>query len=164
LAYESFRHADPDVFHGKELSLHDCTADEVSFENGILRFSLPNGFWVTPHHKKNGYGKTIRTGPSAVEFAVKDIDDISLRVFTGSTLCWSRKTIVESWHVEQLISSVNSRKCTLEFITQYRSHFEQMWHCTIHSEKKPYYRECQLYLPEAEATFLWNDLRPDHEW
>ena len=160
----NFNHIDPDEFHDKELTLHDCIADKISFENNTLRFYLPDGFWVTPHHEVNSSEKTVRTDASVVDFSIEDIDDISVRVFTRNTWCWSRKMSVENWHMEQLITSVNRGKCTLEFITQYRTHYAQMWHCAIHSKKKPYYRECQLYLPETEATFFWNDLRPDCEW
>lgn len=161
---DNFKHIDPDEFYGKELTLHDCIADKASLEDSALHFGLPDGFWITPHHQENMCGKTIRTGSSAVTFTVKDIDDVIVRVFTRNTWVWSKKTRVENWHIEQLIAAINSGKCTLEFITQYRSCYEQMWHCAIHSKKKPYYRECQMYLPETEATFFWNDLRPDCEW
>ena len=161
---DNFKHIDPDEFHGKEISLHDCIADKVSIEDSALCFSLPDGFWITPHHKENMCGKTIRTGASAVTLTVKDIDDVTVRVFVRNTWCWAIKTRVENWHIEQLVAAINSGKCTFEFITQYRSHYEQMWHCSIRSNKKPYYRECQLYLPKTEATFFWNDLRPDREW
>ena len=164
MIYEKFLHIDPDAFHGHELTLHDCVADKISFENGTLLFNLPDGFWVTPHHKEGKCKKTVRTEASVVAFTVKDIDDITVRVFTRNTWPLSRKTNAEIWHVEQLISAVNSGKCTIEFITQYRSYYEQMWHCVIHSKKKPYYRECQLHLPETKATFFWNDIRPDCEW
>ena len=49
----NFNHIDPDEFHGKELTLHDCISDKISFKDNILRFYLPDGFWVTPHHEKN---------------------------------------------------------------------------------------------------------------
>ena len=160
----NFNHIDPDEFHGKELTLHDCISDKISFENNTLRFYLPDGFWVTPHHIENTSEKVIRTDASVVDFSIEDIDDIIVRVFTGHRWLGFRNTSVELWDMEQLISSINCEKCTLEFITQYRTHYEQMWHCAIHSKKKPYYRECQLHLPETEATFFWNDLRLDREW
>ena len=161
---QDFRHVDPDAHHDKALTLHDCVANKILFERNTLRFYLPDGLWVTPHHKENTYGKTLRTDAAAVSFSVEEPDDITVRVFTRNAWCWSRKTCVENWHMEQLMEAVNSGKCTLEFLTQYRSNYEQLWHCVIHSEKRPYYRECQLYLPAAEATFFWNDLRPDREW
>jgi len=164
LICEKFIHNDPDAFHGKELTLHDCISDKISFENGILRFNMPDGFWVTTHHNDNECGKIVRTGVSKVDFTVKDLDDITVRVFRPKRWCWSRKTSVEVWHIEHLISEVNSGRCTIEFVTQYRTYFEQMWHCIIHSKKKLYYRECQLHLPETDAIFRWNNLRPECEW
>ena len=161
---DTYRHADPDTFHGSKLSLHDCIAERISSENGVLRFSLPEGFWITPHHEENPSGKTVRTDASIVSFSVEDIDDILLRVFTRHRGIFSCKTNVDIWDMDRLISAVNSGKCVLEFITQYRTYGEQMWHCAIRSSQKPYYRECQMYLPNAEAAFYWNQLRLDHEW
>ena len=164
MVYESFKHVDPDAFHDNEITLHDCTADKISFENGVLLFYLPDGFWVTPHHKDNTFGKIVRTDASVVSFCVEDINDIIVRVFTKNTWCRRQKARVEYLHMNELIDAVNSGKRTLEFITQYRSYNEQMWHCVIHSKKKPYYAECQIHLPETDATFLWNELRPDRAW
>ena len=81
----NFNHIDPDEFHGKELTLHDCIADKISFENNTLRFYLPDGFWVTPHHEVNSFEKTVRTDASVVDFSIEDIDGISVRVFTSNT-------------------------------------------------------------------------------
>ena len=164
MTYENFKNIDPDEYHGKELTLHDCIANKISFENDTLRFYMSDGFWVTPHHEENHCGKTVRTDASIVDFSIENIDDITVRVFTRNAYCWSRKTIAEIWNMEQLISAVNSGKCTVEFITQYRTYGEQMWHCAIRSNKKPYYRECQLYLPNSNATFYWNNLCLDREW
>lgn len=161
---DEFIHKDPDEFHGKELTLHDCMADSISFENGILHFCLPDGFWVTPHHKENYCGKTVRTDASAVDFSIEDIDDITVRVFRRNAGILSKRTSVEIWDMGQLISAVNSGKCTIEFITQYRTYFEQLWYCAIRSKKKPYYRECQLHLPNTKATFYWSNLCLDREW
>lgn len=164
MAYERFNHIDPDEFHGKELTLHDCIANNIIYKNNTLRFYLPDGFWVTTHHKANPSEKVVRTDTSAVDFSIKDIGDAMVYVFTRHRWLWFRKISVEIWDMEQFIALVNSGKCTVEFITQYRTYGEQMWHCSIRSSKKPYYRECQLYLPESKATFFWNDLCLDREW
>ena len=161
---ENFKHIDPDEFHDKELTLHDCMANKISFENTTLRFALPDGFWVTSHHKANSSEKVFRTDAAVVDFSIEDIDDIIVRVFTTHKWIRFRNTSVELWNMEQLISKVNSGRCTIEFVTQYKSHYEQMWHCVIHSNKKPYYRECQLHLPNTNATFYWNNLLLDREW
>ena len=161
---ERFMHIDPDAYHNNELSLHDCTTNEVSFADGVLHFQLPDGFWVTSSHPENPYGKTVRTDAAAVEFTVQDLEDITVEVFTAYSFLGLKRTRVDTWTMAQLMTAINSGKCTLEFVTQYRSYFEQMWHCVIHSGKKPYYRDCHLYLPQTKAAFYWNALCPDREW
>ena len=161
---KEFPHTDPDRFHGRELTLHDCVADRIAVEGNILRFSLPDGFWVTKHHNENDTGKVVKTDGAAVVFSVEDPEDVSLTVFIRKRLLRFRWTVVEQWELKDLVEAVNSGRCVLEFITQYRSYYEQMWHCAIRSGKKPWYRECQLFLPQAEGTYCWNRLRPDREW
>ena len=159
-----FLHKDPDSFHDHELILHDCIANKIFFENGVLRFSFPDGFWITPNHNENQLNKTVRTDFSEAEFTVENIDDITVRIFKRNRSFRYQKTTVEDMNIEKLISDVNQGKCAIEFITQYRSFYEQMWECVIRSEKKPYHIECQLYLPNTRATYYWNNLRADHEW
>ncbi len=161
---KGFRHIDPDAFHGHELTLHDCTTDKISYENNLIRFSLPDGLWVTPHHKENDTGKVLRTDAAVVTFVAEDLDDIVIRVLTRGSRLFRSKTRVEIWDMKQLINAVNCGKCTLEFITQYRTCFEQLWFCDIRSKKKPYYRECQIHLPNTKAEFCWNNLCLDREW
>ena len=160
---DNFKYIDPDSFHGKELSLHDCVADKILLENKTLRFFLSDGFWVTPHHRKNFSDRIVRTDASVVSFSIEDYDDIMVRVFRRHRYLWLRKNCVEFWDMKQLATAVNRGNCTIEFITQYRTDYEQMWYCAIRSKKKPYYRECQLHLPNTNAVYYWNNLCLDRE-
>ena len=66
----------------------------ISFENNTLRFYLPDGFWVTPHHEVNSSEKTVRTDDSVVDFSIEDIDDIKYNINEDlsydKTLPWLR--------------------------------------------------------------------------
>jgi hypothetical protein len=157
-----FKHNDADDSHDKLLTLHDCVAEKVSYVDEILRFYLAEGLWIAPTHRDNDLGKVVKTDSAVVDFRIANIDDIVVRVFTRNR--FTRRTKVEIWEMRDLMESVNSGEYKIEFIYQYRTYFEQMWQCAIHSRKKLYYRECQLHLPDTEAAFRWNDLRPDHEW
>ena len=159
-----YTNIDPDQFHDKELILHDCVANKILFENNTLRFYSPDGFWVTPHHIANTSEKVVRTDASIVDFSIEDIDDVMIDVFTRRRWLWFHNESVELWDMERLIAKVNSGECTIEFITKYKSHYEQMWHCAIRSKKKPCYRECYLHSPATNATFYWNTLCLDREW
>ena len=156
-----FIHNDPDQYHDSELTLHDCIAEKIQHQDGVLRFLFPDGFWITPNHKANNLDKTVKTDASQVEFLVDDINDIRIHVYTRTIF---KNTKVEFWDAGDLIDAVNCGKCTIEFIYQYRNYFEKMWRCALHFKKKPYYRECQLYIPETRTIFRWNNLLPDHEW
>ena len=156
-----FKHNDKDSCHSNTLTLHDCVAERIDFCDGYLRFVLTDGFWITPNHNDNNFGNTVRTDAAIVDFNIRNMSDITVRVFTPSIF---KKTKVEIWEMRELMQTVNSGSCSIEFISQYRAYFEQMWHCAIRSKKKPYYRECQLHLPETEAIFRWNNLRAECEW
>ncbi|MBQ7818028.1 MAG: hypothetical protein IJ388_04460 [Oscillospiraceae bacterium] len=156
-----FKHREADDCHDVTLTLHDCIADKVNFSDNILRFYLPDGIWITPLHKDNKLSKTVRTDAAIVDFRITNFDDIILYVYTRGVF---KRTQAKICKMHDLMRDINSGKYSFEFISQYRSHFEQMWHCAIHSKKKPYYMECQLHLPAAEAIFHWNNLRPDQQW
>lgn len=156
-----FTHNDPDHYHGRELTLHDCVAEKILYQDGILHFHFADGFWITPSHEENSLDKTVRTSASQVDFCIDDIKDIDIHVYTRNIF---KRTTVEFWDANNLIDAVNSGKCTIEFIYQYRTYFEQMWRCALHFKKRPYYKECQLYIPGANATYRWNNLLPDREW
>ena len=156
-----FTHNDPDHYHDRELTLHDCEAHKILYKDGVLHFCFADGFWVTPNHEENDLDKTVKTDASQVDFSIDDINDIGIDVYSRNIF---KKTKVEFWDAKKLIDAVNSGKCTIEFIYQYRTYFEQMWRCALRFKKKPYYRECQLHLPGAKATYRWNNLRPDREW
>ena len=156
----TFKHNDPDDYHERELILHDCIAEKILCTNEMLRFCFSGGFWVTPFHKANDLNKTVRTDAAQVDFHVDEINDVGVYVYAKT---FFKKTMVEYWTLKDLVDAVNSGKCTLEFIYKYRTYFEHMWLCALSSKKKPYYRECQLHIPGAAATYRWNELLPDRE-
>ncbi len=156
-----FKHAEPDRAGDQTISLHDCTVNKIVLNEKTIQFFLPDGLWVTTFHRDNQLDKVVRSDAAVVEFAIDSVSDIMLEVRNRFIF---GKTIVKIENIRELADAVNKGECTLEFIYGYRTYFEQMWECAIHSKKKPYYRECQLHLPGARATYYWNDLRSDCSW
>lgn len=156
-----FKHNDPDCYHDKELTLHDCVAENVVHKDSVLSFHFSDGFWIMPQHEANSFDKTIRTDAAQVDFYMEDINDVSIEVHVRNIF---RSTKVEFWNAEDLLHAINNGKLTIEFLYQYRTYFEQMWRCVLCSKKKPYYRECYLHIPGADAIYRWNDLLPHREW
>lgn len=153
-----YKHCDNDEF----ISLHDCHATKVLFENGILTFGFEDGFWIVPGHPENVTDKTIRTDSAEVQFVLEfgDEYDVNCYVFHKKF----RKTIREEWELAKLIGCINDKNDTLEFLYQYKSDHSMMIECWLWSKKKPYHRECELKLSLTDVKYYWNDLQKDREW
>ena len=156
-----FVHNDPDQYHDTKLSLHDSVAEKIVCQDGILRFYFADGFWVFPGHEASDLDKTVRTDASLVEFCVGDLEEIGIQVYTRTHF---KRYKEELWDIGKLAEAVNSGEYRIEFIYQYRSFFEQMWICALHTKKKLYAKDCLLHIPGTEATYRWNSLRADREW
>lgn len=156
-----FKHNDPDSYHGIKISLHDCIAEKITFEDNILTFYFPDGICITPNHEASDLDYTFQTDAAEAVFHVDSTDDIYAEVF-GQT--YFRKTYVTYWNIRDLMKAVNIKGCGFEFLYQYRSFHEQLWECELRYGKKPYSRTVYLHIPGATASFFWNNLLPDHEW
>ena len=145
------------------VSLHDCRAEKIAFDNGILSFIFPDGFWVTKQHPENKSNHTVRTTSSQVDFSIinEDIDGIEISVFSESE---DGKIIREDWEPEKFINNVNARAFQVEFITQYKSYQSFLFKCWIWADKAPYHSECEIILNCERAVYAWNQLRYDCVW
>ena len=77
----TYKHNDCDSYHGHKLTLHDCRAEKIIYNKGILSFYMSDGFWITPHHEASNLENTVRTDAARVDFKVDDILDASVDVY-----------------------------------------------------------------------------------
>lgn len=151
-----YTHTDTD---DSVLSLHDCDANRIQFENGILSFYFPNGFWVTPSHHANNCGKTVRTDFSQVDYHIDD--DVSIYVFRKNIF---GKIIRIEWTLEELVHLINNNTFSLEFLYQYKGYNEELLKCLLHFDKEPYHYECQIEIPTSKVLYRWNNLCYEKSW
>lgn len=142
------------------ISLHDSGAEKATFENGILTFHFPqDGFWVLPDHEKNTIGEPVRTDASEVRFHLLSEDaeeDFHCYVFHEKS---ERKSVRKEWTLSELVSAINSREYRLEFLYRYEGGYKELiFSCELWGEKKPYHRECQLWLSVQDVTYCWNEI------
>ena len=52
------------------ISLHDCRAEKIMYNHGVLSFVFPNGFWVGPQHPENHSDTVARTDLSQVDYKI----------------------------------------------------------------------------------------------
>ena len=112
-----FTHNDPDNYHGSKLTLHDCIADKISFENNVLSFNMSDGFWIDPTHESSELNDIVRTDGAQVDFEIVPDEHfpVYMDVFKKRR---HRKTVVEYWDSERLIKAIllgmSSRKIAKE--------------------------------------------------
>lgn len=151
-----YKHYDKD---GAAISLHDCKAEKATFEKGILTFYFPeDGFWICSDHEENSTGEAVRTNASEVRFHLlyETEDESQCYVFDKKS---ERKSVRKEWTISELVSAINSGKYQLEFLYRYAGGYKGLvFYCEICQKKKPYRRECQLWLSVQDVTYCWNEM------
>lgn len=157
---ETYSHCD---FDDRNISLHDCKAEKMSFDNGVLSFVFPDGFWALQQHPCNESGNAVRTDMSQADFNIIDeeIDGIGIYIFRKKGV---KKAIREEWEAADFIKAVNCGDYRVEFITQYKSYQSLLFKCWVWFNKAPYHRECEIVLHTEKAAYRWNSLRYDCRW
>lgn len=145
------------------ISLHDCHAEKISFDNGVLSFFFPDGFWITGQHAQNKSKDIVLTDSAQVDFQIigKDIDGIEISIFREKK---SGKVIREDWEPINFINAVNCGDYRIEFITQYKSFQSVLFKCWVWFDKSPYHAECEIILNTENVAYNWNQLRYDCVW
>lgn len=160
MKFEKYLHCDNDDSY---ISLHDCYATKIYFNDNVLSFCFDNGFWIIPEHEFSDVEETVRTDKSRVDFHLEDssLEDILIYIYRNSIF---GKTLRKELPLDKLISLINEKNYRLEFIYQYKSYNELLFECWLWFDKKPYHYECQLKIPTRKAIYCWNNLCKDKKW
>lgn len=145
------------------ITLHDCMAEKMCFDHGILSFVFPDGFWITQHHPQNVCDNTVRTDAAQVDFQILDegMDGVTVYIFREIR---NGKVVREEWEPADFIDAVNCGDFRVEFITQYKSFQSMLYKCWVWYDKLPYHSECEIILHTEKAAYQWNYLRYDRVW
>ena len=149
--------------NNENIVLHDCYANSMNYENGVLSFVFPEGFWVTPQHIKNDSDKIVRTDLSKVDFELLDgvAEDVQVYIFRKNERA---DTIREEWEFDDFINKVNSVFFKVEFIDEYKTYKSNLYKCWVHFDNEPYHYECEIIIDTENVTYNWNRLRYECEW
>jgi len=141
------------------VGLHDCSATRAKFKEGMLSFVFPNGIWILDSHEANDTGNTVRSGEAKVRYELLyPEDDVTVYVYKSKS---ADKTVRKEWKLKKLIQKINDGECRLEFLYQYKCGNGLIILCVLHSEQKPYFRECELRMLVNGVTYLWNEICPE---
>lgn len=162
---EKYIHIDTD---NRFLTLHDCIAEKVYLQDGVLVFELNDGFWIGPEHPDNPYNECLRTDKARVEFVLENGEEYDayawLHVQENPK---SRKKTVRNWEIAQLIKNVNSGKCAFEFWDEYHNPHvpvERLIGGELRGEGKLNFSQCWMRIYATKVNYCWNHVLPDRPW
>ncbi len=143
------------------ISLHDCCAEKINFDNGILSFIFPDGFWITQYHSLNDSDNTVLTNSSQVDFEIFDKKGIEIFIFNKT----KKGTVIRNdWELINFRNMVNAGNFRIEFLTQYKSHESFLFKCWVWFDRAPYHSECEMIIYSEKVLYRWNELRYDCSW
>ncbi|MBQ8003377.1 MAG: hypothetical protein IJ297_08045 [Clostridia bacterium] len=144
-------------------SIHDCYAEKMCLNDGVLTVTFPNGFWVLEKHPQNESDNIVRTDDARVDFKIIDdgFDAIEIFVFKQQDKI---KAIRKYWETEKFINAVNNGAFKLEFIDCYKRYQYILFKCQLWFDKEPYHAECEIILHTDKAVYNWNSLCYDRVW
>lgn len=127
--------------------LHDCLADRIEYEDGILSFCFPDGIFC------EDYGADWpNTGSAVVEYIVYPKIGVHMDLYEKD----GTRTVLKTIRAEELIEQVNSGAWKLEFLYRYDGGWNLMYLCNVLRRDRPDCRG-QLFIGTKEPeVFCFN--------
>ncbi len=144
-----YKHQDAD---SSFVELHDCRAERIVFDNGVLSFIFPEGFWISPGNPANGSAEYIRTDSAQADFTLIG----SMQAYVYKIKRTGKIEGKVYWNLEDFIKAVNDGDYILEFLYSYSSGSSVLYKCTVQSEGKTY--DCEIILDVESVLYRWNAL------
>ncbi len=147
----------------QRISIHDCIAQRMTLEKGILTFHFPEGIWVIPGHPSNPTENMVRTGPARMELELLSDDPTWLKVQSSRHLSgpWS---LTKEWKTEAFLEALNAGKFRLEFISWHWDFHNPLFQCALHSDRRPWYQNCTLEVTARNVVCHWETMNFNRVW
>lgn len=141
------------------ITLHDCEAERIIFDNNVLSFVFSDGFWITDKNPFNESDNIVRTDCSQVDFEIID-DEIEIYVFEKE----NGRVLREQWEIQSFGKAVNDKDFKVEFIDRYNGTETVLFKGFIHFDRVPFRKECEIILHIVNEKYMWNVPRYDRIW
>ncbi|HBI60239.1 MAG TPA: hypothetical protein DDY31_03340 [Lachnospiraceae bacterium] len=145
------------IIEEESVGLHDCRADRMSLQKGMLSFYFSDGFYVMRNDSAGR--KVFYTEEAQAEFPLlySDADDITIYVFTEE----NEKTIREEYTVDDFINLINEKSYSLEFLYSYIGYQTFKFDCWLWFDEEPYHKECELIISAGKVFYRWNTMHEE---
>ncbi len=142
----TYKHTD---FSGDFISLHECTVDGISYENGILTLTFDGGFLLKTTHHANKTEKNLRTDKAQVSFVCKEAPAI----FIFKKNLFGKMTKKEL--PAESLCELAGGSTALEILGLYPADGKTLIKCWARDKKTDKVSECHIELSSEKAFYRW---------
>ncbi len=137
------------IKENEKIGLHDCRTNHIRYENYIMTFEFPEGYYLL------NSGEPQQTGKAEMRCHIVDeeIDGISVFIYRKKL---SGKVIREDWS-DNFLTAVNKGSFEFEFVTTYRSYQHILFKGYVWFDREPYHMECEIELHTDDIFYSWTD-------
>ncbi len=145
------------------ISIHDCIAEHMTVEKGVLTFAFPDGIGVCPNHPDNPADTPVYTGSARIELELPSDDPAWLKIQSSRHLlgAWS---LTKEWKTEDFMKALNVGKFRLEFISWHWDFNNPVFQCALHSMRRPWYQNCILEVAARNVICHWETMNFNRVW
>lgn len=143
----TYNHTD---FSGDFISLHDCTATEIGYADGVLSLTFDGGFWMKEVHHANKQDKNVRTGKAKVEFT----SESAPAIFVFKKNLFGKLTKKEL-AADALAELVKSKSTELKILGQFPADNGILIKCWAKDTKSDKVSECHIELTPKKTRYYW---------
>lgn len=142
-----YQHVEDEKFH---IGLHDCRINRMEYEQQVLSFDFPEGFYILEQTEPQ------RCGNARMECHIvdEDIDGICVYIYRKS----SKGNIVREDWSDNFIMAINNGSFEFEIVTTFRSYQRILFKGYVWFDVEPYHMECEIELHTDKITYMWNDI------
>lgn len=130
-----------------KVGLHDCRTNHIQYQNGMLIFSFPNGYYLLNETEP------VQTGRAYMECQILDEFKDSVSMFIYRKTLFGK--VIREDYSDKFLSAINAGKFEFEFVSTYRSYQHILFKGYIWFKQKPYYRECEIEVYTDKINYHW---------
>ncbi|MBQ2691919.1 MAG: hypothetical protein IJF53_07160 [Clostridia bacterium] len=131
------------------IGLHDCRTNRIRYDDNIMVFEFPNGFYRLSGREAEQTGKA----EMHCHILDEEIDGITVYIYREEP---SGKVVREDWS-DNFMSAVNDGAFEFEFVTSYRSYQHILFKGYVWFDTPPYHMECEAELHTDKIFYSWTE-------
>ncbi len=146
----------------RNISLRDCTVNDISQENDDVIFEFNNGFWILETNELNQYERTQCTDKSTLRFLNVNLEASDIYMFKPIRLSWARiNTVRIKIKFPIFCARINRGDWQFIFKDEVYDDIRAVFDGYIYSKLKKRYRKCQIVLENEGTVYSWNEGHKD---